>query len=556
MKKIWIVVLLLFIIPFVWAAELSSLIDNYEQKKETFLEYKAELESCTDAGDDCEDIENDVLDAAIDTAELGIEIMQAYIEYTAVTDADTLIEQLETAKNDLKYADSKEEFDAVIADVRATWSTVADDIKQMTVEDLYAAVDELVDKGELIDAKLSCGIDKLTDGSEVLDTTYEEFSAAITAADEKIDEAEALLEANDYDAALAAITAAQNSLKDSQSSLQTATTTLSAEGGELCAEVTITEDEDETEDETEDEAENESEDESETESEDEEEQQEEEEQDLDELLSDYGLSSYHNDATEAIETLVDYIDERKEGGDDTSEAEDVLADAETYLAEGEQLVLEEEGTGAISKFLNAQQTAERGLNSEYYSEGEATVEGSEDYQAFVDCMETASYSSQRDECYDDYDISGEVQDEIESCLSTADDQDTRYDCYEEAADEAEQQVDDEAQELQDRVDALKDDLEDLEEAVTDLYDALAAKDLDSDDEDFISIDADIDDLLERVQGDREEFETDLDTIEDMIEDEDYDEADNDLDTIESEIEDYVTDKEADKDDIQEDIDNI
>ncbi len=66
MKKILTFILcVLLVIPFIHATELSSRIENYNDAKEEFLSLKVELEECEAAGDDCEDIEEDILDTAI-----------------------------------------------------------------------------------------------------------------------------------------------------------------------------------------------------------------------------------------------------------------------------------------------------------------------------------------------------------------------------------------------------------------------------------------------------------------------------------------------------------
>ncbi len=557
----------LFILPFAAAENVTSLLNTYDNAKKHFDKAKEELVDCQATGDECEDIEEDVLDAAIDTAEEGIALMLAYLEYSGIDGAS--VTDLEKALDDLDYVQDKDDFEKVVASAKTVWASVSVSIKQKTIEDLYAAVEELVDKGELIDAKLSCGVEELDASDVTLTSAVASFSAAIATADQRIDAAEDLLsKGDDLDSVLATIKDAQASLKESQRSLSTAHTALTAAGGSLCSEVTIVEDDDDDDDDEngddtdeEDEAEQEAEQEDTEEAEaaeDDEEETEEQEQDLDELLDDYGLSDYYDDAEDAIENLEEYISEKEDDGYDATDAEEVLEQAKEYLAQGEDLVLESSGNGALSRFFNAKQTAERGMNSEYYdyNPGSSSASGSADYVAFVDCMEGASYSYQRTICYDDYGIADGTQSDINECLSAASSESDRITCYSEADEEAEEQEGDDEEALQDRIDAVQDSLEALEEEVTDLYDALAATDEDSSSDDYEALDSDIDDLLDTVQGDIQGYEDDLDDAQDEIDLGDEDEADELLDALEDEVEEYIEDIEEQIAEIQEDIDAL
>jgi len=544
-------------LPFAAAENVTSLLNTYNNAKKHFDKAKEELAACQATGDDCEDVEEEVLDAALDAAEEGIALMLAYLEYSGIDGAS--VADLEKALDDLDYVQDKDDFEKVVASAKTAWASVSASVKQKTIEDLYAAVEDLVDKGELIDAKLSCGLEELDASDATLNSAVASFSAAIATADQRIDAAEALLsKGDDLDSVLATIKDAQASLKESQISLSSAHTALTAAGGSLCSEVTIVEDEEDDSDDEDNDDEDDAEQEDTEEADEEDEQETEEEQDLDELLEDYGLNEYYDDAQDAIENLEEYISEKEEDGYDASDAEEVLQQAKDYLAQGEDLVLESSGAGALSRFFNAQQTAERGMNSDYYdySPGSSSASGSADYVAFVECMESATYSSQRTVCYEDYGIRSGTQSDMNDCLAAASSESDRIDCYSEADEEAEEQEGDDAEALQDRIDAVQDSLEDLEKDVTDLYDALAATDEDSSSDDYEALDSDIDDLLDTVQADIQGYENDLDDVQDELDFSDEDEADELLDALEDEVEDYIEDIEEQIAEIQEDIDAL
>lgn len=547
MKKIFLLplILLLVALPFAAADSVSSFYGKYQSSQKKYQELRAELDECRAAGDDCEDIEEDLLDAAIPYAEAGIEVMLAYIEYTDSSELADEKETLEQALDDLKYVETKEAFDEVVATVKATWTSATPDVKKKTVEDLKNEVADLVSKGKLIDAKLDCGIGTLDSSPSDLVTSYRSFSEDIAEAEEHIEEAEALLESDgDVDAILEYVKKSQEALKNSQSPLETATTVLEEQGGSFCAEVTLEEEEEETEEETAEETETE-------------EETEEEEQDIDALAEEYGLDTYYNDAKDAIEELVETIEEKQDDHYDTSEADDILAEAEAYLAEAEELILEEGGKGALSRLFNAKTTAEKGLLDAYYSLRTGTT-GSEtdDFIAFVDCMEMAGYANQRQTCYDDYGISDNTQSDIEDCLGTAATTAQKEDCYVAAEDEAEKQIDADAEELADRIDALEEQLDDLEGNVTALYNNLSAAEDDKSSSSYTTIDSQIDDLLDDVQTANEDYQDQMDDIQTMIDNEKYDDADDDLDDLETEIENYIEDMLGEVADIQEDIDAL
>ncbi len=542
MKKLIIALIvgLLCITPFVAAESLASMMNSYGKAKAHYNSITQELEDCKAADDDCSDIEEDILNPAIRYASTGINIMLMYIEYAGV---ETGKAELKSALDDFQYVQSKEDFDAIIEKVKTAWASVEGNVKGKAVGDSKNKTKDLVEKGKLIDKKLKCGIDSLTASSSELDEAYESFSADIKEANEKIIEAEELLDANNVASAMVAITEAQQSLTNSKTALATATNALTEKGGSLCAEVVIEEEVEQAEEETTEESEEETIEES-----------EEETKDINELIDKYNLESYYDDAEEAIEDLIDYIEEKQNQGYDTSKADTVLAEAEAYMSNAENLILNSGGSGALSKLLNAKQTAERGLNSEYYKKlSSTTTSGSSDYQAFIECMEDASYAYQKDNCYEDYSVSTSTQEDINDCLDTAVTESQRMDCYAEAEDEAQEDVVGDEEELNDRIDALNSKLDDIEDAVTDLYDELSASGESSSSDDYRDIDAMIDSLLSDVQSSIEDYNQNINDIQADIDNENYDDADDALDAVEEEVDEFVDDTENEIEDIQDEI---
>ncbi|MFA6888164.1 MAG: hypothetical protein WC254_01585 [Candidatus Woesearchaeota archaeon] len=540
MKKIIVTLLicLLCIAPFTAAESLSSMINTYDNAKQEFNDLKTEYQDCQKTGNDCSDIEEDMIGPAIDYATAGINIMIMYLEYAGIENGKT---DLQTAINELKYAETKEEFDAAITKAKTAWESVADEVKQKTIVDLKSEIADLVEKGKLIDAKLKCGIDNLPSSTSELNNAYNIFSTNIDEADSKITQAENLISANNFASALIAIKEAQQALQDSRTSLGTATNALSLNGGELCAEVII---EETTEEEI-----------NEEEPEEEETTPPVETADLEELLSDYDLDSYYNDAQDAMDNLVDYISGKEDDGYDTSEAETVLAEAQDYMDSAEDLILNSAGIGAISKLLNAQQTAERGLNSAYYtiSSSSTSTSSSADYTAFTECMESAGYAYQKEACYEDYSISSDTMEEIDTCLDSASSEGQRMDCYESANEEAETQIVADEEELNDRIDAVEEQLHTIEDDVTDLYDELSATGEDSSNDDYRDVDTLIDSLLSDVQSSKEDYAQTIEDIEQDIEDEQYDDADDALDSLEDDVDEFVDDITNEIEDIQQEI---
>lgn len=551
---------LLFVLLFAQFAEaesLASLLSKYKKAQKEYQKIREELTECRALDEECddiEDIEEELLDAATYYARFGIEIMLLYIESRVSDDSDELDDEktaLEEALDELKYAKTKEDFDEVITKAKTAWTSAAPYIKQKTIKDLKEIVAGLVEKGRLIDAKLNCGITALetneTDTAN-LEDVYTSFSADINAAEAHIKKAEEVLASNgELNTALEYIKTSQLYLNNSQTALATAITSLEEQGGSLCTEVTLVEEEEAEEFE----AEEEESEETETVTV-EEPEEEEEERDFDSLVDEYGLEDYYDEAKEAIDDLVDYIEEKQDAGYDTSKADAILAQAEDYMEEATSLILEQEGKGALSRLFNVATTAQKGMNSEYYTKT-STSSSSSDYAAFVSCMEAASYTYKREECYDDYGISEGTQEDIETCLDVATTTNEKEECYAEAENEAEKEIDADAEELQERINILEDDLDDLEGNVTDLYDTLSDSGESSSSSSYISIDDDIDNLLDDVQETNEGYEQDLEDVQTLIDNERYDDADEDLDSLEEEIENYIEDMEEEIADIEQDI---
>ncbi len=544
MKKLVLALLacLLCVAPFAAAESLSSMMNTYDNAKQEFNDIKKEYQDCQKADEDCSDIEEDLIEPAVEYASAGISIMIMYLDYAEI---ETGKADLQEALDDLRYVETKEDFDAAITKAKNAWDSVAEDMKQKTIEDLKDNITELVEKGKLIDAKLKCGIKTLSSSTSELDTAYTVFSAEIDEADAKIAQAENLIAADNFASAMVAIKEAQKALQDSKTSLGTATNALNTKGGALCTEVVIEEQEiTETEDEEE--------------TREEETEESEETKDLDELLTEYELDSYYSDAEDAVNDLVEYISKKEADSYDVSGAEVVLAQAQDYMESAEDLVLNSGGIGALSKLLNAQQTAERGLNSEYYSASSSTTStsGSDDYEAFTVCMESAGYAYQRDDCYEDYGISDDTKEEIESCLDEATNEGEREDCYAYADEEAEEQVHADEDGLNDRISAVEKQMGDIEDAVTYLYNELSATGESSTSNDYIEIDALIDALLDDAQSAIEDYEQTIDDIQQDIEDGDYDDADDALDSLENDVDEFEDDMNSEIDDIQQEIDAL
>ncbi|PIN80451.1 hypothetical protein COV16_00890 [Candidatus Woesearchaeota archaeon CG10_big_fil_rev_8_21_14_0_10_34_8] len=534
MKKQLLVLtlIMLLLLPFAAADSFASLLGDYNKAKAEYSDIRDQLDECRLLDEDCEDFEDDILGPAIDYAKAGINLMIAYIDYVDNSDLDDAETNLEQALDNLKYADTKEEFDDALDLAKTAWIDASVVIRMDTIGALYEEVDGLVDTGEILKAKLKCGIGELDSSTNDLDNAYENFAKLIGESDDNMDEAEALLNADSLTEAFEYIKKSQNSLKESQAELETALSALESSGGKLCDEVVIEDDDEEDEADDEDEEADDDEDE-----ETDDDSEDDEEKDFDTMLEDVGVESQYNDAKEAVEDLVDYIEKKQDDGYSTTKADSILAEAENYLETAEDKIMD--GKSGISYLLNAKETAKRGMNSEYYVKKSTTNDSSnatDDFEAFVTCMENAGYKYQRESCYDDYGIESDTQVEIEDCLYEGTDD---YTCYDYAEDEAEKQEDEEAQDLQDRVDELRNNLDDIESEVEDLLDNFyqAADDagLEEGDNEYDDLEDDIKQLLDDVQSQNSDYDDDLDNVEELIDDENYDDADSDLDDLNDEI---------------------
>lgn len=152
------------------------------------------------------------------------------------------------------------------------------------------------------------------------------------------------------------------------------------------------------------------------------------EENLDLLLEQYGLNSYYEDAQNAIDTLVEKIDEMEGYGYDVSIPNEYLTNAQKLLTEAEETILYSEGSGSLSMLLNAQTTAEQGMEAKYYIKSSVAVHKAETWENFVSCMGEATYLYQRLDCYDQYNIDDDKQAEIENCLKTIE-VGNESDCY-------------------------------------------------------------------------------------------------------------------------------
>ncbi len=549
MKKFipFLILFLLFTMPFIAAKTVASLLSDYNKAKADYQEVRKELDECRLLDEDCEDIEEDILDPAVAYIKAGINLMLAYFDY--VDDVELADEQatLEQALDDLKYVKTKEDFDEVRAAVSSVWLSAAPSIKLATTEALLHEVSSLVDTGKLIEAKLDCGVDKLPARTTALVSASSSFAARIAEAEKHIKVAEELFASQgsaEVERILQALESSQASLKDSQTALSSSLDVLETAGGKLCEEVTTVEEEEESEETADEESEEEVNGEETVE-------EETEEVDFDDLLEESGLESYYSDAEEAIENLIDYIEEQQKEDYDTTKADVVLAQAEAYLKQAEDTITKRSGS-ALSALFNAKNAAERGMYKDYYTKKSDSSSATADYDVFVTCMEATGYAAQRTACYTKYGISGGTQEDIESCLDTAS-VGNKASCYEFAEDEAQEQVSSEADVLSARVSEVEDDLATLEDDVEQLFNDLTGTDVDSDDADYQTIYNAIADLLDDVQGQNNQYGEDVDAVEDQIQNDDYDEAEDALDSLETEVEEYVNDIEDKIRDIENDI---
>lgn len=533
------------------AKTVASLLSDYNKAKADYQKVRKELDECRLLDEDCEDSEEDILDPAVEYAEAGIKLMLAYIAYVDNTELADEQATLEQALDDLKDVETKEDFDEVRASVSEAWLSAAPSIKLATTTALLHEVSSLVDTGKLIEAKLDCAVDKVPTKTTTLVSTSAAFAARIKEAEKHLKAAEALVSSQgSAEDIVKYVKNSHNSLKDSQEALSRGLEALETAGGKLCEEITTVDESEETE-ETEEEEEEEQE-EAFEEAEEGEEVSEEEEVDFDNLLEEAGLESYYSEAREAIENLVDYIEEQQEEGYDTTKADTVLAQAEAYLKQAEETIKKGSGS-AISALFNAKNTAERGLWKDYYtkkSDGWSSTNA--DYEAFVTCMDAAGYAAQRTTCYTNYGITSGTQEEIENCLDTAS-AGNEASCYEAAKDEAQEQINSEGEELSARVDEVEDDLAALEDDVEQLFNDLADTNVDTEDADYQTIYSAITALLDDVQDQHQQYTEDMDAVDVQIQNEDYNDADDALDALETEVEEFVNDIEDQIRDIKNDI---
>ncbi len=582
LSHVWITVFVLsclLIVPLVSASENA---DGYVESKAQFEELKEDLSLCQAEGDDCSDLEEQILATA-----------KSYVKYTTLLMIDYLKEVKENSNEETQksidavlvefYSDveeidtleTKEGLQAKSQAIAERWSSVKITVKQKVLAQMLAGLDSVLEKASSIDVKLKCAVSDLSSQGKSLtdlEINYEAYHEAVASAREKYDLANSSKDTTDL----------EKYVKSSKKSLETAQSVLNDALSELeeldydlgaCDTTSVkVEYEDETEKEDDDS------DDSSTSTSSGNQTSGNATTSFEVLLKELGLEDIYEDAENELEKANSIIDAKYDEGYDTQTAEAYLKDATVYFNSGKSYVMQEEAAKGYTAFLNSIEQSQNAADSGNFKTKRSTSGTSTDTSATADalqtCIENADYSTDQNKCYDKYDVSESEQQELEDCLYDADSSSDESECYEEAVggsssssssddDEFENDKDD----LNADIAALDKELNDLENEIEDLYDELsrAYNDLDDDDQD------DLDDERDDIQADIQELEDDVesgissndfeneiddlyDAVDDAKDDDDLEDIQDDIDALENEIDDFVDSFSSKINSIKDDID--
>jgi len=408
--------------PFVYA---GSDVANLADSKAEFLDLKEQIAECNEAGDNCDKLEKKIIPVAKDYIKYTANVMVEYIkeikdDTEGENNTNLVVAQgeLYDAINSIDDLETKEDIKAMAADIAVAWDGVVDIIMYSALESFVGKAVEVVEQAEEIGEKLACTVDKLKEqGEETTDIEYELglYDARVVEAKEKHSNAQSVI-TEDYEQVKIEVRLARISLENADQILESLMEKVDAFDFDM-SECDV--EEEETEDDTEDDVEDVEDESDEDDTEDDVEN--ETASTFEQALEDSGLEDDYDNAVSEMNRTQDEIADKEADGYGISSAENKLAEAENYLLLAENYILNNESGLAYSNLLNAKDAAIEARDDNMFSTGTGTT-SSDDGDAvgtkaeFIVCMDEADYSSDRIQCYSDFDISDDDKDDIEDCI--------------------------------------------------------------------------------------------------------------------------------------------
>ena len=220
-----------------------------EQAMNEFLGLRAQLQLCQDSGEDCLELEGELLEKAKDNL-IGIadrliqhlEKIKSKVESDENMDSDEaqeaidklndLILELEDAKDDVEAATNKEELDEAAQEIRDIWSQIQYTGFRYAERVIWGQVKGIFVRSEMLEKKLETVLDRLeskgVDTSELEDLLdqfsdyIEDARSKMGDADDKFGEAKELRAQGDKDGAKQALEEAKSLTREAHQALKNA----------------------------------------------------------------------------------------------------------------------------------------------------------------------------------------------------------------------------------------------------------------------------------------------------------------------------------------------
>jgi hypothetical protein len=416
MKKILVLLIMCFVLA---TSAFATEVNDYLDAKQAFEDAKFDYQECTKK---CDDLEADVLTAAKDYVEESTDLVSSKLkgikDYVDDETIDLITSDLLTLldiPDEIDEATSKEDLQKIALKLAGIWSKYKDTVDEYNVDDYYNSVNEIYEKGDLLDDIIECSIEEAESDVSNVELRYGAF-------DGKMDEVEGYLNSALENLETAPETALEN-IGSAVTALGEADELLGKLMQELTdSEVSLVEECDTTEaDDDDDVADNDDDD---TGDNDDDEADDDDDtvsdEDFDDLLDDADLDGDYNSALAEIENAEDMITEKQDDCYITTQAEVKLDEAYGYMDTAYQAVLDDDIGLAWTSMENAKDKAETAQLSAYYSAGTCSDDDDDvspaSVEEFKECLEDAATSLYRNYCYSDYDISEDQQDDIEECF--------------------------------------------------------------------------------------------------------------------------------------------
>ena len=207
-----------------------------KESRQSFLQSKKQLKSCTDESEECVALREQVNQHAKDLVLNGIDgaiehlnQLKAKMESSediedvesVIANIDTAIAELEETKAEVEVAESKAEIKSIARDVKTLWSRIRNKERVYAAKLVHAKVFNIIKRAENLEVKLERLVARLeAKGVDVttLEENLAEFNTNIEAARAKYEEGKALI-GEDAKQARNTIKEAHNLVKKAQSAL-------------------------------------------------------------------------------------------------------------------------------------------------------------------------------------------------------------------------------------------------------------------------------------------------------------------------------------------------